>query len=130
MKLAVVSDIHSNIEAFEAVLADAFALGVDQIVSLGDNIGYGGDPETVVRLMGQHKIESVMGNHELALMDGGYLEKFNPRARKALLINKNLISRESMDQIRLFQPFMVRFGLRFVHGLPPDSVTTYISKVS
>jgi len=130
MKLAVVSDIHSNLEAFEAVLADASTLGVDQIVSLGDNIGYGGDPEAVFRLMGQHKIESVMGNHELALMDGSYLEKFNPRARKALLINKSLISRETMDQILLFQPFMVRFGLRFVHGLPPDSVTTYLSKVS
>ncbi|MCP4114617.1 MAG: metallophosphoesterase family protein [Desulfobacteraceae bacterium] len=127
MRLAVVSDIHSNLEALEAVLRDASARGVGRIVSLGDNIGYGADPEAVVRLLRQQKIDSVIGNHELALMDPECLKVFNPHARQALLINKGLLSKKSLGYIRGSKVFMVRRGCLFVHGLPPDSVTTYLS---
>lgn len=130
MRLAVVSDIHSNLEALEAVLWDTKNLGIDKVVSLGDNIGYGADPEAVIRLLVKHKIESVIGNHELALLEPTYLEAFNPLARQALLINKRQLSEKSLARIRSFKVSLVRMGCLFVHGLPPDSVTTYLSRAS
>ncbi len=130
MRLAVVSDIHSNLEALEAVLRDVAALGIDQVVSLGDNIGYGGDPEAVVQLLRQQKIDSVIGNHELAMLDPACLEAFHPLARKALMINKRLLSMKSRVQISGFRTFLVRQGCLFVHGLPPDLVTAYLSRAS
>ena len=81
--LAVVSDIHSNLEAFQAVLEDIEASEAQAIISLGDNIGYGPNPEEVMHLLKRHKIPSVMGNHELGLTCEETLEWFNPYAERA-----------------------------------------------
>jgi predicted phosphodiesterase len=67
MRIAVIADIHGNFRALEAVLADIDQAGADHIVSLGDNIGYGPEPEEVVRTLIERQIDSVLGNHELAL---------------------------------------------------------------
>ncbi len=128
MKLAVISDIHSNLEAFTAVLEDIDkAAGVDDIFSLGDNIGYGADPEKVISLLENRKIISVLGNHELALLDKNYLRDFNANAKKALIQNSRMISEKSINIIKSFNLYCVRYGCRFVHGLPPDSATKYIT---
>jgi len=126
MRLAVISDIHSNLEAFRAVLEDIQTAGADTVISLGDNIGYGADPEAVMRLLRRHGIESVMGNHELALRDSSYQRSFHPLAKKALAVNKEFLSPKSLDEIRRMPAWRVQNGLRFVHGCPPDSVITYI----
>jgi predicted phosphodiesterase len=65
MRIAVVSDIHANLEAFRQVPADIDQSGVDSVVCLGDNIGYGPEPEEVVHLIRKRNIPSVMRNHEL-----------------------------------------------------------------
>ena len=67
MRIAIISDIHGNLDAFEQVLADIDRSNIDEIVSLGDNIGYGPQPEEVVELIQTRRIESVIGNHELAV---------------------------------------------------------------
>lgn len=126
MRLAVISDIHGNLEAFRAVLEDIREVGVDSVVSLGDNIGYGADPEPVMNLLRRHGIESVLGNHELALMDPSCRRSFHPFAKKALAVNQERLSRKSLDDIHRMPACRVRDDLRFVHGCPPDSVTTYI----
>ena len=69
MRLAVISDIHSNMDSLAAVLADIDGRGADRIVSLGDNIGYGPEPEAVIRTLRRLNIPSVKGNHEAALAD-------------------------------------------------------------
>jgi hypothetical protein len=56
MRLAVMADIHGNLEAFEAVLADMADRGVDAAVSLGDNVGYGADSEAVIRMLRERDI--------------------------------------------------------------------------
>ncbi len=126
MRLAVISDIHGNLEAFRAVLEDIKEVRADTVISLGDNIGYGADPEPVMNLLRRYGIESVMGNHELALMDPAYLRSFHPLAKKALAVNKERLSRQSLEDIHRMPAWRVHNGLRFVHGCPPDSVTTYI----
>lgn len=127
MRIAILSDIHSNFEALESVLNDIKNESIDDIFSLGDNIGYGADPEKVIQTIKKGKIKSVLGNHELACIQEDYLITFNKRAKKALLINKNLLSKESLEYISNLPPYIVSHNCRFVHGLPPESTTKYIT---
>lgn len=92
MKVAVISDIHGNLEAFTEVLADIDRAGADSIVCLGDLIGYGPNPEEVVRLLRSRSIPSVMGNHELVLASWDFLDWFNETARESLVLSQGLIS--------------------------------------
>jgi predicted phosphodiesterase len=126
MRLAVISDIHGNLEAFEEVLKDIDDQEVDAGVCLGDNVGYGPEPEDVVRLIRRLGIPCVMGNHELAVLDHHYLEWFNPEAQRSILLTEQLISYETVSYIESLEASMVYHGCLCVHGCPPDSVTTYI----
>jgi predicted phosphodiesterase len=130
MKLAIISDIHGNLEAFRQVLKDMDASSVKDAVCLGDNIGYGPDPEKVVRLLRQRNIPSVMGNHELAAVDDACLMRMNPSAKRSLVLTKELISKETLDYIKGLKPSMAFHGSLCVHGYPPDSITTYLFQVS
>jgi len=130
MKLAVISDIHGNLEALQAVLADMDRLGLAQIVSLGDNIGYGPDPEAVMESLRTRDILSIMGNHELALIDSKSLDLFNPLARDSLLQTKALLSEKSLGAIPKLPLSMTLAGCLLVHGVPPSDVNTYLFDLS
>ncbi|MCP4668294.1 MAG: metallophosphoesterase family protein, partial [Deltaproteobacteria bacterium] len=130
MKLAVISDIHGNLEALKEVLADMDRSGIDDIICLGDNVGYGPEPEAVVRLLRDRGIPSVMGNHEWGLLDDARLSWFNPSARRALIETRRLLSDETIGYIRGLPLFRTLEGCRFVHGFPPDDITTYLFDVS
>ena len=82
MRLAIISDIHGNMEALTEVLSDIDARGIDQIINLGDNIGYGPESDAVIDLMLHRNIPSLLGNHELAVMEPDLLDSFNPAARE------------------------------------------------
>ena len=85
MRYAVVSDVHGNLEALSAVLADAASEGALGVLCLGDAVGYGADPVACVELLGERSTGMVAGNHEygaLGLLD---LRWFNPVARAAAL---------------------------------------------
>ncbi len=130
MKIAVISDIHGNMDAFDQVLEDIDKSHVDSIISLGDNIGYGPEPEKVIRKMQVRKIPSIMGNHEMAVADQSHLGWFNITAQESLLKTRKMLSNGSIEYISSFKSFLVRFKCRFVHGFPPDSPTTYSFQVS
>ena len=66
MRIALLSDVHGNLPAFEAVLADVDADGADQIWCLGDLVGYGADPDDCVALASEHSAVCLSGNHDLA----------------------------------------------------------------
>ncbi len=126
MKIAVISDIHSNLEAFQEVLKDIDGSDVDKIISLGDNIGYGPEPERVVRLVQERSIISVKGNHELALASSLYANRMNKKTQKSLQITESLISEETADYCKLLPSHLIEEDARFVHGSPPDSETIYM----
>lgn len=129
MRIAVISDIHSNADAFSAVLADMETASVEEVISLGDNIGYGPEPEAVIQLLRERKIPSVIGNHEFGLVDTASLEWFNSDAKKALRMNAAWLSEDSKSHIKTFQPFLEKENAYYVHGFPPDSFTTYVVHV-
>jgi predicted phosphodiesterase len=126
MRRAIISDIHGNLEAFRRVLEDIDALGADETISLGDNVGYGPEPEGVVELLRERQIPSVVGNHEHGLVNPDRRNWFNFQARKALKVTQGLLSESSMDYLRGLPMSIEREGCLFVHGFPPDSAHAYL----
>ena len=130
MKLAILSDIHGNNEALQAVLADIDDQHLGDIICLGDSIGYGPDPESVIQEILRRKIPSIIGNHEMAVCDRAHLDWFNPLARRSLEITIEMLSAESFAYIKELPYSRVVSGSRFVHGYPPDSARTYLFRQS
>ena len=130
MRLAVISDIHGNTDAFVRVLADADLSRVDEMVCLGDVIGYGPEPNEAIRMVRERNIPTVMGNHELGVVKRDYLNLLNPIACQSLLITIKMLSGESLNFVNGLETSLVSYNSRFVHGFPPDSPTVYMFEIS
>ena len=102
MRLAVISDIHGNWDALTAVLTDIDATRPDAVFCLGDCIGYGAEPERVIRTLRQRGIPSTRGNHEQAVLEPDRLEWFNLLARKSLVRTTEMLSGEALQIIAEF----------------------------
>ena len=116
MRLAVISDIHSNYEAFHQVIGDIDGSRVDAVISLGDNIGYGPEPERVIQVIKARNIPTVQGNHELAVKDEEYLNWFNPAARRSLIKTRSLFSEASIRFVSQLDPVLTAYECRFVQA--------------
>ena len=109
MRYAVLSDVHGNLEALSAVLADAASEGALGILCLGDSVGYGADPAPCVDLLGERSTRMVAGNHEhgaLGLLDVGW---FNAAAREAALWTRDHLGADH-------QSFLTRLPLASTLG--------------
>ncbi|MGB3210299.1 MAG: metallophosphoesterase family protein [Desulforhopalus sp.] len=130
MKVAVLSDIHGNLEAFEAVHADLGRLGADRVICLGDNIGYGPNPEEVLCRIRQLGYMSLLGNHEFALADERGRRWFNFQAAENNIETEKLLSDESKQYCSQLPTSATFDNAYFVHGWPPDSVFRYLDRQS
>jgi diadenosine tetraphosphatase ApaH/serine/threonine PP2A family protein phosphatase len=130
MRFAVISDIHANREALEAVLADIQRWQPDAVYCLGDVIGYGPEPGAVIDLLLKNAITSVRGNHELAVMTPRFLKWFNPIARVSIEKTIGLLRPGEVAAISRFPPVMSAHRCRFVHGFPPRSSLVYQFQVA
>jgi predicted phosphodiesterase len=130
MKVAVLADIHGNLEAFEAVRVDLLQQGADRVICLGDNIGYGPDPEKVVCRLRQLGYSSVLGNHEFALKDERGRRWLNFQAAENNIETEKLLSDESKVYCCRLPLFLAFEGGHFVHGYPLDSVLRYLDRQS
>ncbi|HEY3313535.1 MAG TPA: metallophosphoesterase family protein [Anaerolineales bacterium] len=126
MRVLVISDIHANLTALEAVLADAGQ--VDETWCLGDVVGYGPDPNQVVeRLRGLPNLTCVLGNHDVAVLGQMDYGVFNMDARRSLLWQKMNLSPENLYFLEhLSQVSLVRENVTLAHGSPRDPVWEYI----
>ena len=116
MKLALLSDIHSNLEALEAVL-EALPQ-VDRILVLGDIVGYGPDPLGVIDRLQSVKARAVRGNHDQAMLEPSLLELFNPHAAAAARWTLDVMTPQSLRYLNSL-PLYGRIGRhRLVHGSP------------
>lgn len=134
MKIAFLSDIHANLEALQAVLAElkagAEAAAVDRVVCLGDLVGYGPEPQEVVDLVRQQGFEVLVGNHEAALASKKAREWMNFQAKENNISTEALLSKENLDYCSGL-PRTLSYGTALcVHGCPPDSVTGYLYTMS
>ena len=118
MRYAVVSDVHSNVEALEAVLAEVRE--DDAVLCLGDIVGYGPNPNECVERIRARATATVLGNHDVAAIDNFGLAYFNPAAREAMKWTQSVLSAENLGWLDgLGYEFrMPEFLL--VHGAPKN----------
>lgn len=126
MRVLVISDIHANYTALEAVLKDAGT--VDETWCLGDLVGYGPDPNAVVEeIRDIPNLTCLLGNHDVAVVGRIPFEAFNGDARRTLEYHERVLSADNMNFLRsLPQNLKVREDASLVHGSPRDSVWEYI----
>ena len=119
---AIVSDVHANLEALEAVLADVVVRGADDIACLGDFVGYGASPNDCVALLRPRIEAAVLGNHDQATLDLSLVEDFNPEAAAAARWTAHALKREHADYLRSLPYSLAWRGARIVHASPvaPD----------
>lgn len=130
MKIAIFSDIHSCYSKMAAVFKDMEKYQIDQFVCLGDLIGYGDQPEETVNLLMEKKVISVRGNHELAMFSKRYLDCFPMFIKQPLLDNIAVLSDKSVQYLKNTPDYLKLDNCHFVHGSPPDRITTYIYDVT
>ena len=126
MRILVISDIHANYTALEAVLADAGT--VDETWCLGDIVGYGPDPNATVELVREiPNLVCILGNHDVAVTGKIPFDVFNGEARRTLEYHERVLTADNMDFLRsLPSNLKVRGEVSIVHGSPRDSVWEYI----
>ncbi|MFO7585035.1 MAG: metallophosphoesterase family protein [Anaerolineales bacterium] len=126
MRILVISDLHANLTALEAVLADAGA--VDATWCLGDVVGYGPDPNEVVeRVRAIPNLTCVLGNHDVAVLGQMDDAVFNTEARRSLLWQKKQLSDGNKGYLEnLPQNSLVMDTVTLAHGSPRDPVWEYI----
>ena len=129
MRLAVLSDIHGNLDAFQEVLADIEQVGVDHIFCLGDMVGYGPEPEECLELVREREIPCILGNHEMGILSPKTLKWFNPTARESIEKTRDMLSASSRLWLQTLPLFRIYETIRFVHGFPPDSPFLYLFQV-
>ncbi|AMV22262.1 metallophosphoesterase family protein [Planctomyces sp. SH-PL14] len=128
---AIISDIHGNLEALEAVLADIRTLGIKEVFCLGDIIGYGPNPRECIDLVMQNCTVTILGNHDnAALFDP---EGFNPQAERAIFwTRKQLESDDTAKNDKRWEflgdlPRMRReANFLFVHGSARNPLNEYV----
>ncbi len=126
MRYAVFSDVHGNLEALEAVVADAAGHDPDAYVCLGDVVGYGPDPNECIARVRALGGSVIAGNHDLAAVGAADLERFTSLARTAIEWTMTVLSDEAR-QFLLALPLRVETAAFLaVHGSPRDPAEEYI----
>ena len=128
MRALVLSDIHANIVALDAVLAAAPP--VDEVWHLGDVVGYGPDPDAVVDRLRKLGAHGVRGNHDAAAAGGDEIEAFNTDARRAMEWTRTAIGGSTRAWLDGLPEKLVRGDWTLVHGSPRDPIWEYILSTS
>ena len=118
MRLAIISDIHANLEALTAILQDIDDQNVDQIYCLGDVVGYGADPAACLELVRKRCTDVLMGNHEHAVLGLLSPANLNDIARNSLSWTANQLRDEHKSFITTFKTDLVIDKLHLVHASP------------
>lgn len=126
MRILVLSDVHANYTALEAVLQEAGQ--VDETWCLGDLVGYGPDPNLVVEeFRSLPNLTCMLGNHDVAVIGRMPLAAFNGDARRSLNWTLNVLNADNMDFLRtLPDTTSVRGDVTLTHGSPRDPIWEYV----
>jgi diadenosine tetraphosphatase ApaH/serine/threonine PP2A family protein phosphatase len=128
MRIAVLSDIHANLPALDAVLGDAGT--VDAVWHLGDVVGYGPDPDGVVDRLRSIGAVGVRGNHDAAACGGMEIDWFNPDARRAMEWTRAAISPATLAWLAALPDRHLIEGSELVHGSPRQPIWEYVTSAS
>lgn len=118
MRLAIISDIHSNLQALTTAFGLIAIEGVDEIVCLGDVVGYGANPNECIDLVRNRCSVVLLGNHDNAAVDPEAAESFTERARRAIYWTREQLTDENMDFLEALPYVETRKEALFVHASP------------
>ncbi len=118
MRTAIITDIHANLPALEAVVARASAVGVERWVCLGDTVGYAAQPNECCELVREKVSFSLLGNHDAAVAGRMSYDYYYEAARVALEWTAKRVSADNLAWLRSL-PYTVREGdIEYSHGSP------------
>jgi diadenosine tetraphosphatase ApaH/serine/threonine PP2A family protein phosphatase len=120
MKWAILSDVHGNLEALRAVLADLRREGAEKIAFLGDAVGYGANPRECLLLLREIAEFLVAGNHDWGAVGLTDVSYFNPAAKVAVLWAGEELAEEDRTFLRRLPLVHQAGGVTFVHATPNE----------
>jgi len=126
MRVAIVSDIHGNRQAFEAVLDAIEASDCQEMWCLGDLVGYGAEPDACVELARRYAAICLAGNHDLGVRGALPLEEFSRGAALAARWTQNVIVPETREYLDKLEPVYLEEHVGMFHASPRDPVWEYV----
>jgi len=126
MRVAIVSDVHGNRHAFEAVLDAVEEAGAEELWCLGDLVGYGAEPDACVELARRHAAVCLAGNHDLAVRGELPLEQFTRGAELAVRWTLEVIEPASLAYLAPLQPQRLDEAVGLYHASPRDPIWEYV----
>jgi predicted phosphodiesterase len=126
MKVAVVSDIHSNRQAFEAVLEAVADSDASELWCLGDLVGYGADPDTCVELARRHTAVCLAGNHDMAVVGELPLDDFSRGASIAAQWTREVMAPANLGFLEGLRPQGQEEAIGLYHASPRDPIWEYV----
>lgn len=126
-RYAVISDIHGNLHAFEAVLKDMASRDVHEVICLGDIVGYGPSPDVCLDLVIKYCTIAIQGNHDQAVVDLRLSNQFNGAARQAIVWTQEKLGPLHLDALNRLRPFAYIGDLiHCIHDCPVPGPSDYI----
>jgi predicted phosphodiesterase len=116
MKYAIIADIHGNLDAFQVVLEDIRAQKANQIVCLGDVVGYNAQPKECLKIVREMNIPCVKGNHDEYCSSNDHLEGFNPHAAEAVHWTRNQLDDDDKKWLRDLKYSRMTANFTMVHA--------------
>jgi hypothetical protein len=126
MRIAVISDVHANLPALEAVLDDVRGVCVDELWSLGDVVGYGPNPNECCALVQERASLALCGNHDLAVLGTIDIDEFTGDAAAAARWTAAILDPGARKWLSSLAPSAERDGIELYHGSPRDPVWEYV----
>ncbi len=126
MRVAVVSDIHSNLHALEAVLEAIGGESPDAVWCLGDIVGYGPKPDECCGIVEERAAICLAGNHDLGVRGDVDIQDFSPDAAAAALWTRGVLGERARAFLVALVPLAETEGVQMFHGSPRDPVWEYV----
>jgi predicted phosphodiesterase len=126
MRLAIISDIHANLPALEAVLEDVAEAKIEQVWCLGDVVGYGAQPDECTELVAERCQVCLVGNHDLAVLDELDTSTFSPAAAAAVRWTQEAIKPSTAEYLSGLEPANTELEVALYHASPRDPVWEYV----
>jgi diadenosine tetraphosphatase ApaH/serine/threonine PP2A family protein phosphatase len=129
LRVAVISDVHSNQPALEATFAAIDEAGVEQVWCLGDVVGYGAQPDACAELIRERCDFCLVGNHDLAVLGELDISSFSDTAAVAVEWTRENASAATIEYLRGLEPAGGREGIGMFHASPRDPIWEYVLSI-
>jgi len=126
LRLAIISDIHANLPALEAVLGEIEDADVDEVWCLGDVVGYGAQPDECATLVAERSGLCLVGNHDLAVLGELDVSAFSPAAAAAVRWTREVAKPSTIEFLSGLEPADESREVALYHASPRDPVWEYV----